>query len=115
MIKVKDDSIRISRLTGGMAFGHTIVADTFARHGYDCVITSGQDGEHMVGSKHGEGNALDYRIWHVPEPGRLQLVNELRQSLGTDFDVLLEGKAQGRAPHLHVELDPKPPAKILRA
>jgi len=116
MMRVKDDSTRIALTTGGMVLGHLIVADCFARHGFDCIITAGSDGTHKVGSLHATGKALDYRIWHVPKEAQVQLINEVRQNLGAEFDVLLEQAGTGglsTAPHLHVELDPKPPQAVI--
>lgn len=95
--------VTIGKLTAQMAIGHVIVADVYARMGYECVITSGNDGQHMSGSKHLEGNALDYRTSTMNLTERARLKAMCRDALGEEFDVVLE------TDHLHVEYDPKAP------
>lgn len=67
------------------------------------VITSAADGVHSKGSLHYPengsegGQALDLRIWNLPDPQRT--ANELQRELGADYDVVLESD------HIHVEMD----------
>ena len=74
----------------------------FHTHGYPCVCTSGTDGKHMAGSKHYEAKAVDLRIHHIAVELVSQIIASLREQLGKDYDVVLEGD------HVHVEYDPKP-------
>ena len=61
-------------------------------HALELVITAGDDGKHMVGSKHYEGLAVDIRF---------PLRDEIRATLGPDWDVVWEKD------HIHAEYDPK--------
>ena len=67
-------------------------------------------------SLHPERRAMDVRVWAFgdgtdPEPVR-RFAGRLRDRLGPDFDVIVEGPAaenpiyKGRPPHVHVEYDP---------
>ena len=74
---------------------------SFQANGYSCVCTAGTDGKHMVGSKHYEAKAVDLRSRHVSQEMLPKIVSELKERLGKDYDVILEGD------HIHVESDPK--------
>ncbi len=66
------------------------------------VLTSVMDGTHKKGSKHYTGDAIDIRIWNLPENiSYLQASSDLRTLLGRDYDVVLEKD------HIHIEWDPK--------
>jgi len=93
--------VLIDKLRPQMTLGHVIVASVYRAHGYNCTITSGNDGNHMAGSKHYIGQALDYRTRNVRASDRVNLVNGIKRALGENFDAVLE------ATHLHVEYDPK--------
>lgn len=64
------------------------------------IVTSSCEGWHMHGSKHYDGDALDFRVRHVSRHKRPALAEAVSEALGSDFDVVLE------VDHLHVELDP---------
>lgn len=72
---------------------------TFQANGYSCVCTSGTDGKHMPTSKHYQAKAVDLRSKHVSEEMLPKIVSELKERLGKDYDVVLEGD------HIHVEHD----------
>ena len=74
---------------------------TFQAHGYSCVCTAGTDGKHMEGSLHYKARAVDLRSRHVAADALPKIVDELKERLGKDFDVILEGD------HVHAEHDPK--------
>lgn len=74
---------------------------TFQANGYSCVCTSGIDGKHMEGSLHYKAKAVDLRSRHVSAEMLPKIVDELRERLGKDYDVVVEGD------HIHVENDPK--------
>ena len=67
----------------------------------EAVITSGNDGQHMQNSLHYADRAIDLRTWFIPTKTRKLLVNELKDRLGKNFDVVDEGN------HIHIEYDPK--------
>jgi hypothetical protein len=89
----------IKKLSAEMIRGLTIVEAVFAARGVECVITSGAEGEHMAGSLHPKGRALDLRSRDIKSP--LATVKELKRQLGPSFDVILESD------HIHMEYDPK--------
>jgi len=72
----------------------------YSKFGQIGVITSARDGEHMGGSKHYTGEALDLRSFYFNGIERQEIHFELRNALGADYDVVLEKD------HFHVEFDP---------
>jgi hypothetical protein len=72
----------------------------------DMLITSGNDGTHMVGSLHYKDRALDFRTKHLRIADKKALVTAVKRRLGKGYDVILED-AGGANEHLHVEHDPK--------
>jgi hypothetical protein len=62
------------------------------------VVTSANDGQHMDGSKHYDDQALDLRVWHLPDPAHT--ARRLQRTLGEDYDVVYEDT------HIHAEYDP---------
>jgi hypothetical protein len=61
------------------------------------VVTSVSDGTHSSGSLHYVGLAADFRLPLEP----LDFVAQLKESLGAEFDVVIEKD------HVHVEYQPK--------
>ena len=72
-------------------------------NGQECVITSGLDGKHSVGSLHPFGYALDLRTNYFDKITKIKVSNELQIELGQDYEVHLEST------HIHVEY-----SKIIR-
>jgi len=74
----------------------------------DCVITAGSDGQHMQGSLHYKGCALDFRTHGLREVGvdPRALTVKIREALGPNFDVLLEHPLAPEE-HIHVEWQEK--------
>lgn len=97
--------VTIEKLTPQGCLIALIVAGVYEELGLNCVITSGDDGDHMKDSLHFEGKALDFRTNGLL-PQHLRLIPGLvKTALGADFDVVLENK--NGVTHLHVEYDPK--------
>jgi hypothetical protein len=67
----------------------------------DVVITSVCDGQHIAGSKHYTGNAIDFRSAGWPVDIRKIVIKDLKTELGKDYDVVDE------VTHIHIEYDPK--------
>ena len=95
-----------------MFLASIMVEGVLGGHGYECVITSGNDGNHghgpsvpgkADGTLHDDGYALDYRNRMIPIPEREPIRKEIANALGPDYDVVLELKP----PHYHVEYDKK--------
>jgi uncharacterized protein YcbK (DUF882 family) len=95
------EGVRIQGIQPEMCFGLTIVSSNYHAMGYDCVITSANDGEHSEKSLHWAGAALDFRIKHMAEEDRWKLAHILQEALPDDFDVVLESD------HIHIEYQPK--------
>jgi hypothetical protein len=55
----------------------------------------------MVGSKHYDGKAFDFRTWGLSSKQQQEFCDRCAEALGDEFDVVLESD------HLHVEWDPK--------
>jgi conjugal transfer mating pair stabilization protein TraG len=72
------------------------------------IVTSGQDGKHMVGSLHPKGKAVDFRGNNISILRGNQWQNLVQKSLGRDYHVIYETFADRSNNHLHVEYDPKP-------
>jgi NADPH:quinone reductase-like Zn-dependent oxidoreductase len=86
----------INKILDGVHLAHFAV-------GKVCVVTSGRDGEHKEGSKHGQDMALDFRTFHLQLNELDTIVQAAKNTLGKDFDVIVEHDPD----HLHVEYDPK--------
>lgn len=76
------------------------IISVFNNRGYLCVVTSARDGEHMEGSLHYEGRAIDLRHRQMPDGAKRLICDELIATLGSDWDVVLEDT------HIHIEYDP---------
>jgi len=78
-----------------------VVNAAYARQGIEVWVTCGLDGEHMEGSLHDKGLALDFRTRKI----RIKIIEaiaaEVKTKLGDAYDVMIEKD------HLHVEHDPK--------
>jgi hypothetical protein len=70
------------------------------------LVTSGNDGVHMTGSRHYQDRALDFRTKDLPAAVKRQLVAAVLQRLGPDYQAFLEDVG-GPNEHLHIEHDPK--------
>ena len=74
--------------------------------GADLVLTAAQDGRHGRASKHYLGLAVDLRSKHLHPDDKAEVLAELRNALGDQFDVLLEDLGDNNE-HFHIEFDPK--------
>lgn len=94
------EGVTIKPLTVEMMKGIIFAEEAAAYLGLDLVITSGTDGQHMIGSKHYEGNAVDIRSLWWTEKDRKAFISLLQSTL-KDYDIILE------LTHIHMEYDPK--------
>lgn len=90
--------VDISRLNRPIRRTLNRLADIYANYDLSVIITSTYEGNHSPSSLHYSNDAIDIRII----PGKTQqLIQEIKETLGTDFDVVLERD------HIHIEYDPK--------
>ena len=78
-------------------------SEVFSRYASKAIITSGLEGEHLEGSKHYDGQAIDLRIRHLDKRLWSIIAEDLEKALGPQYDVILEADKL----HIHVEFDPK--------
>jgi len=86
-----------------------VARDVFGAHGYDCILTSGLDGKHGGGAKpslHYSGQAVDFRVRHMPPELAPVVRAEMKEALGPDYDIVVEAAGTPNQ-HLHCEFDPK--------
>lgn len=107
---LKDSSIDIRTATPYILYAMNVADLVFYKNGFECVITSINDGEHEAKSKHSDGNAFDARSHHIPSKFKKEeILKTLKISLGRDYDVLLENLGEDNE-HYHIEYDPDPRA-----
>jgi hypothetical protein len=94
--------VRLRGILPEMVVGLMVCESVYDEWEFPLVVTSANDSEHSPRSRHYLGAAVDLRIGHgiVPVIHRNDLVEDLRDSLGPDFFVLLEGD------HIHVSYKP---------
>ena len=68
---------------------------------YELILTEGTGGSHMEGSLHYQGLAVDIRTRHIPIDELQAIVDDIRDRLTDDFDIVLHDT------HLHIEFDVK--------
>lgn len=91
------------------------VVDRVTREFVDrnAVITSGRREAVGAFSWHHVGRALDLRVRDMTAAQQRDYARRLREELGPDFEVILEGphapdpRYRDRPPHVHVEWDPR--------
>lgn len=91
-------------ISGEMVEAVQVVFAIYDAHGLpEPVLTSVCEGDHIEGSLHSAGFAVDFRVRDVAKSKRPGLANAISEALGDRFDVVLEGNP---SPHIHVEFDP---------
>lgn len=101
MIRVKDDSVAVAHLGTGILFALMVADQVYSAYGYETVITSGNDATHSKTSLHYANQAVDLRTRHLRDSDKTKIVDDIRNRLGQDFDVILE------TDHIHLECQPR--------
>jgi len=96
------DSVRFDDLHGAIVLALSRADAIWSSQGVDCWITSGNDSDHMVGSKHYIGRAVDLRDKQLTDPSGAAA--QLRSALGPQFTVLHEDAGKPNS-HIHVQYD----------
>jgi hypothetical protein len=90
--------VDISRLKREIRRALPKIENVYKSYGYELVITSTYEGNHGAGSLHYADQAVDTaRVKEFLG----NVVNDIREGLGPDYDVVSEGD------HIHIEYDPK--------
>lgn len=106
-ISFKGPEVRVASISPRVFRAIADAAVVYGNHGCNLIVTSLNDGEHRKNSLHYSGRAVDLRTHNVPAALRPVIAAELREVLGSEFDVVHE-KAGTPNEHIHVEWDPKP-------
>ena len=102
-IKSGKGAARVHGIRPELVLSAIIINQVYRDNASDPMITSGVDGKHSRGSLHYQGSALDFRTHDLLPSVQKKILDEIKQRLGDDFDVVLEKD------HLHVEWQPKQP------
>lgn len=106
MIRLKP-GVKLTDLAPQVVLAIAAAESIWFKHGQTTlVVTSCNDGSHKPTSLHYRGRAVDLRSKALPEFARQEAVQELREALGVEFDVLHEGIGSATE-HVHCEYDPK--------
>jgi hypothetical protein len=104
----ENGTVRLAGLQSEVFFAVMLLGPVYQKYGLELVITAGTemyyaDGRriHMIGSKHGTGEAVDLRSRDVPKACWTRFVADCRAALTPEFDFVVEGH------HFHLELDVK--------
>lgn len=99
-LKLKDETIKLDGLSYEMLAAILCCMTIWKKHGMESVtVTSANDGDHIDGSLHYSGNAVDLRSRTLPDA--IGMCDELRTKLPLSYDVLIYPT------HIHIEYDPK--------
>ena len=99
-MKLKD-GVSTRGLRTETLFAMHVVSEAFMRAGSELTITSIVDGTHAYRSRHYDGAAFDFRVYHLNKERIDRIVAEIKDALNPDYDVVLEKD------HGHCEYDPK--------
>jgi hypothetical protein len=99
-MKIKPGA-KIRGIQPEMVLAFNIVDEVYKKYGSECIITECTGGDHGRGSLHfvGFGGDVRTRMFSAPELDCIEL--DLRNALGSEFDVVLESN------HFHIEFQPK--------
>ena len=86
-----------------LLLGIFIAERIWAAFGVELVLTSVRDGKHSETSLHYAGCAADFRTNGIDPDILKEIVRQLKEKLGRDFDVIVE------ADHIHIEYQPRRP------
>jgi hypothetical protein len=104
MLSIKPGA-KLEGLQPEILVGILVIKGVLDKYGVDVVITEGTAGEHMQGSLHYRGLAVDIRSKHILDSEiKHQILVETRVLLNDEFDFILECEGQPNE-HFHMEAD----------
>lgn len=109
MLILKDSSVKLKDLSPQILLALMAAERVFEKYGYDCIVTSVNDGKHSINSKHYVGYAVDLRSKHIKTlKEKLDIFSELKINLTapSNYDILFEYEGLPNE-HYHIEYDPK--------
>lgn len=96
------EGIKLAGLRAEIVIALTIAADVFRDvASAELIVTEVTGGKHGRGSLHYVGQAADLRSRNLTKTQQNNVVLELRERLGENYDVILEKT------HIHLEFQPK--------
>lgn len=99
------DGVDIRGLSTEILLGLQIAREVLGSYGIELVITAALDGKHRADSLHYRGKAVDIRSREIPPTIVRDVISDLKEALGKQFDVVDETATA--SPHIHLEFDPK--------
>lgn len=101
MVRIKT-GVKVNGIQSEMILGTIVASKVYEKYGYDFIITEVTGGKHGRGSLHYVGLAMDIRTRHISSEAEIGIIaNEIRESLGKQYDVVVEKT------HIHIEFQPK--------
>lgn len=102
--------VKIENLATELRSKFSLIYEVYEKYGYadqtenPVVITSGNDSGHVRNSYHYKDQAIDLRGKHVPDRTLLKIGDELQQSLGPKYRVLVElfSRQERDRDHIHI-------------
>lgn len=98
-MQIKDSSVKIHGLQIQMLPVLKNAGHIWKDMGEELVVTSARDGIHSAGSLHYYGYAVDFRSRYFSRRGVGIVANRLRDTLGSDYQVIVHST------HIHVEYE----------
>lgn len=102
MLSLKQ-GVEINGLQPEILLGIIIVNSVFSLYGYSTVITSLMEGQHMEGSKHYKGLAVDIRSHIIDQEELSKIIVMCQNALGENFKLILEDTGLPNE-HLHLQV-----------
>ena len=99
-MKIKP-GVSIAGVQPELVVGMMVINSVYEKWNIEYVLTSVKDGKHKKKSLHYVGYAQDSRTRDFVEDDLSDVAADLRDSLGDEFDVVLEGD------HFHIEFQPE--------
>lgn len=99
--------IKVGGVQPEILLGLAVVESVFRDFKKECIVTEITGGQHMVGSFHYSGQAIDFRSKHIPDMLIKQsLLQECQEALGANFTFILE-KVGDPQEHYHLQISRK--------